>query len=158
MMNKVKGGVRLNHNLLLEVKQLNNMICQKIFETNKNNILSKHPSPLQMRVIKYLMNHKEDIIYQKDIQESIDISKAAISDVLKSMEKKGIIERVPSKIDGRKIRILLTKEGISIYNEIDHDMKKMNKRIETSITKEELEEFIRISHKIKENLMKEGTQ
>ena len=148
----------MNHNLLLEVKQLNNMICQKIFETNKNNILSKHPSPLQMRVIKYLMNHKEDIIYQKDIQESIDISKAAISDVLKSMEKKGIIERVPSKIDGRKIRILLTKEGISIYNEIDHDMKKMNKRIETSITKEELEEFIRISHKIKENLMKEGTQ
>ena len=147
-----------NPSILFEVKHLHNAICQLIHEQGKDNSLTKHPSPLQMRITKYLMHHKDEVIYQKDIQESLDISKAATSDSLQAMEKKGIIERIKSKEDGRKIRIKLTDKGIQLFDDIEKDMRKVNKKIQDSITKEEMEEFIRISHKIKENIKKEGTE
>jgi len=148
----------LKENILLEVKQLNNTICQLIAEVNKDNSFTRHPSPLQIRITKYLLENRDNVIYQKDIQESLNISKAAISDTLQSMEKKGVIERIPSQIDGRKIQVQLTKEGKETFKEIDKDMKKINQKIEGTITQEELEEFIRIIHKIKENLKKEGSE
>ena len=148
----------MKENILLEVKQLNNTICQLIAEVNKDNSFTRHPSPLQIRITKYLLENRDNVIYQKDIQESLNISKAAISDTLQSMEKKGVIERIPSQIDGRKIQVQLTKEGKETFKEIDKDMKKINQKIEGTITQEELEEFIRIIHKIKENLKKEGSE
>lgn len=148
----------MKDNILLEVKQLNNTICQLIAEVNKDNSFTRHPSPLQIRITKYLLENRDNVIYQKDIQESLNISKAAISDTLQSMEKKGVIERIPSQIDGRKIKVQLTKEGKETFEEIDKDMKKINQKIEGTISQEELEEFIRIIHKIKENLKKEGTE
>ena len=148
----------MNNNLLLEVKQLHKTFCQLLFESNKNNLLTKHPSPLQIRVIKYLIEHKKDIIYQKDLQISLDVSKAAISDTLQSMERKEIIKRLPSKEDGRKIQITLTEKGLKTFDDMEDDMIKVNQIIKNSITKEEYEEFIRISHKIKESIKKEGRE
>lgn len=146
----------MNNNILLEVKNLNKAICQQIFEIGKDNSFTKHPSPLQIRVVRYLMNNKEESTYQKDIQESLNVSKAAISETLRSMEKKNIIERIPSKIDGRKIKIILTDKGKETFQEIEKDLLKVNQKVLKSITQEEFEEFIRISHKIEESLKKEG--
>ena len=149
------SGSLNNQSILYEVKQLHNTICQLIFELNKDNSLTKHPSPLQMRIIKYLIKNREEDVCQKDIQESLNISKAAISLALQAMENKGIIKRVKSLDDGRRVMIKLTDKGISTFDDIEKDMIEVNKRIEESITKDEMEEFIRISHKIKENIRKE---
>jgi len=156
MISRMLGSGSLNNqSILYEVKQLHNTICQLIFELNKDNSLTKHPSPLQMRIIKYLIKNREEDVCQKDIQESLNISKAAISLALQAMENKGIIKRVKSLDDGRRVMIKLTDKGISTFDDIEKDMIEVNKRIEESITKDEMEEFIRISHKIKENIRKE---
>lgn len=148
----------MKENILLEVKSLHVCIGKYLFELGKKKNQSRQPSPLQMRIIEYLIKSKETDIYQKDIQESLDVSKAAISDTLKTMEKKNLIERIPSKQDGRKIKIVITKDGLDSYQEVENDLKKVNQKILENIKEEELEEFIRISHKIKESLKKEGKE
>ena len=145
----------MHDNILIEVKQLHNQICQLIFKSNRENILTKYPSPLQMSIIKYLRENKTENIYQKDIQNNLGISKAAISDVLQTMEKKEMITRIPSKVDGRKIKIVLTDKGNKLYKEVETNMQEVDQIIKENITQEEIEEFIRISHKIKENIKKE---
>ena len=152
------GDGYLDSNILLEVKKLHVAICQYLFEKNKEKEHGVVPNPLQMRILKYLKREEKESIYQKDIQKNLDVSKAAISAVIKSMEKKKLIQKLPSKIDARKTKIEITEEGKKVLEEIEIDMKKINQKVLEQISKEELEEFIKISHKIKESLKKEGTK
>lgn len=142
-------------NVIQELKRANVCIGKKLFEFSKDNPVMKYPSPLQIGIIEILICKKDEIVYQKDLQEKLDISKAAISDVIQSMEKKGMIERIPSSIDGRKNRILLTDYGYELFQELNDHLIEFNQKLLKDIQDEELEVFLNVLHKIKNNIRKE---
>ena len=143
-------------NLFDEVKLLDISICNRLFEINKDNILSKYPSPLQVAITRYLYENKDNNIYQKDLQEKFCISKSAISDVIDSMEKKGVILRIQSSIDARRNRIILTELGINCFSDIMNNNNNLNDIVVNSLSDDEIECFINVINKIKANLEKEG--
>ena len=89
-----------------EIQSLNNCVKKKLFSLKKedDNIC---PKPLQGAIINYLYENKKKDIYQKDLEIAFNISKAAISDVLNTMEKNEMIERVQSDLDARYKKIIL---------------------------------------------------
>ena len=107
----------MDNNIINEIKQVDIAIGKKIFEMNNNNILTKHPSPLQMGIIEILINNN-GITDQNTLTKELHISKAAISSGLQSMEKKGLIERIPSSKDARKNNIILSQQGMNTFKEI----------------------------------------
>ena len=141
-------------NMIEEVKSLNFIICKHLQEKSKENSLSKYPSPLQLGITKYLYEKKEEPVYQKDLQEFFHISKAAISEGIQSMEKKGLIQRIPSKIDARKNKIELTEIGKECLMEIERIKEEENKEILKEFKEEEIENFIKTIHKIKKIIEK----
>ncbi|MBR2827888.1 MAG: MarR family transcriptional regulator [Bacilli bacterium] len=141
-------------NMIEEVKSLNLLICKYLHEKTKENNLSKYPSPLQLGIAKYLYEKQEDTVYQKDLQEFFHISKAAISEGIQSMEKKGLIQRIPSKMDARKNKIELTEMGKESLMEMERIKEEANKEILKELKKEEIESFIKTIHKIKEIIEK----
>lgn len=140
--------------MIEEVKSLNLLICKYLHEKTKENNLSKYPSPLQLGIAKYLYEKQEDTVYQKDLQEFFHISKAAISEGIQSMEKKGLIQRIPSKIDARKNKIELTEMGKESLMEIERIKEEANKEILKEFKEEEIENFIKIIHKMKKIIEK----
>ena len=143
-------------NILSEIKKLQHAIGRKLFEMHSANSKQIHPSPLQMEIISFLLKKENENIFLKDLQEEFKISKAAISDAVDKMAKKGFLEKAPFKEDARKTKLNLREKGKDIYLELEGNVQKINEEVLKGISKKELEEFCRISHKIEMNLEKEG--
>ena len=62
-----------------------------------------------------------------------------MSQILKKMENNGIIQRTPSKEDGRKVFVSLTEQGNQIVEKAKFSKDEMLKHlIETKLTNEEI--------------------
>ena len=71
----------------------------------------EHLDGPQGKVVLYLRNHQNEVIYQKDIEEEFGISKSVASQLMKRMVSNGFIEIEPSESDKRYKEIHLSKLG-----------------------------------------------
>ena len=141
----------MEKDILKEIKSLNNSLKKRLFCIKKG----QHPRPLQVAIIEYLYSHRAEATYQKNLEEEFNITKSAISDVLNSMEKNNMIERIQSREDARKNRIILTEQTILQRKNIKKDLNQINEEIKEGLTDGEIELFLKITNKIKHNLNKE---
>lgn len=142
-------------NLIEQIKSLNQSVIKKLFSIKKSTCNPIRPRPLQMAILEYLIEHSDEEICQKDLESSFKISKSAISDALNSMEKNNFIERNASKTDARRNIIIPTKESLDMHKDLIKDIKEVNEELLNCLTEEEVNEFLRITEKLK-NYMKEG--
>lgn len=78
------------------------------------------------------------------------MSKATISGALRTMENNQLIERDTSKKDGRAKKIILTKKGKKIYQEMEETFDILEEQLSNNISKKDLEQFMN-TLKIMEN-------
>ena len=76
--------------------------------------------------------------------------------MIKSLEESGMIERIPSKKDGRYKEIYLTKKAEAIRNSARSDKKKLEKTMTEGISADELSSWVEITIKMMNNLMEAG--
>lgn len=142
-------------NLIDEIKSLNQLIIKRLFHAEKNGCIKCRPKPLQMELLKYIIDHRDEKICQKDLENKFQISKSAISYALDAMEKNNIITRSSSEEDSRKKYISLTEKSIEMNKKLKIGINKVNEELLSCLTVTEQQEFIRMIHKLK-NHMKEG--
>ena len=142
-------------NIIREIKNLNISIGKMLF-SSKDEILGKHPKPLQIEIINYLSKNQDKVIYQKDLEENLKISKAAISEVLTSMEKNGFIEKINDTSDARRKRVVLSSETKKVHEDIEKKIDKLNDNLLDGISDDDLNIFIKVINKLKDNMKKEG--
>src|SRR5690606_11291722 len=109
-------------------------------------------NPIQCKIAKILIDSKDNVIYQKDLEKLIGIRRSTISGILRTMEKNEIIKKEDSSEDKRVKKIILTekakeknKERIKIFKEINDEM--IN-----GISKEEIKIFYQVIDRIMKNL------
>ena len=135
-----------------ELKKLDVDINRKLFSIVKEKKISFYPGPLQAKITKYLIENEEREVYQKELEEVFEVSKATISGVLLTMEKNKIIKRIASESDARQKKIVLTKKSKEIYKEVKETFKKLNEELTKNIPEEELQNFIKTIEKIRKNI------
>lgn len=146
----------MQRNVISEIKNLNNCMVKKLFALGKKEDEKFHPRPLQVEIITYLIENKDKTIYQKDIEEKLKISKAAVSDVLNSMESRGIITKEADVCDARRKRIIISKKAIETHDVMMRRLDSLNDCILDGISEDELNIFYKVIEKLKENMKKEG--
>lgn len=146
----------MQRNVISEIKNLNNCMVKKLFTLGKKENEKFHPRLLQVEIITYLIENKDKTIYQKDIEEKLKISKAAVSDVLNSMECRGIITKEADVCDARRKRIIISKKAIETHNVMMKRLDSLNDSILDGISEDELNIFYKVIEKLKENMKKEG--
>ena len=146
----------MQRNVISEIKSLNNCMVKKLFTLGKKEDEKFHPRPLQVEIITYLIENKDKTIYQKDIEEKLKISKAAVSDVLNSMESRGIITKEADVCDARRKRIIISKKAIETHDVMMRRLDSLNDCILDGISEVELNIFYKVIEKLKENMKKEG--
>lgn len=142
-------------NLANEIRNLNIAIMKRSFSMDKECLNKNPPSPLQIQIIRILEENEGKDVCQKDLEQELNISKAAISGVIKTMVKKGIVERIHSSTDGRKNKIVLSQQSKEIYQEKLKQFKILNEELISGISDSELLQFKKTINKMKENLKKE---
>ncbi len=146
----------MQRNVISEIKNLNNCMVKKLFTLGKKEDEKFHPRPLQVEIITYLIENKDKTIYQKDIEEKLKISKAAVSDVLNSMEARGIITKEADVCDARRKRIIISKKAIETHDVMMKRLDSLNDSILDGISEDELNIFYKVIEKLRENMKKEG--
>ncbi|WP_316833052.1 MarR family winged helix-turn-helix transcriptional regulator [Pedobacter aquatilis] len=68
-------------------------------------------SPIQLQVLTFLLNHSTELARINRLAKEFNISKASISDTVKLLEQKKLVEKVYSPTVGRQFIIQLTTEG-----------------------------------------------
>ncbi len=128
-------------NIIREIKNLNISIGKMLF-SSEDGILGKHPKPLQIEIINYLSKNQDKVVYQKNLEENLKISKAAISEVLINMERNGFIEKINDTSDARRKRVVLSSETKKMHEDIEKKIDKLNDTLLDGINNDDLNIFI----------------
>ena len=145
--------------ILFQVKNLEKIILRKLepdeFEKQKLSELVQRPTPTQMQILGYIIDNKNREVYQRDLEEKLNLRRATISDVLHRMEKNGLITRKVDSNDTRSKKILLTEKSKEFFLAATNRMRDLEIVAIKNISDDELEVFGNVINKMIENMNKE---
>ena len=106
----------------------------------------------QGMMLKYLMDHRDSDVFQKDLEKFFDISGATASNMLKSLEKNGFIKRQALESDARLKKIIITETGLLHESNIRSNIILLETTMEKGLSKEEISIYRDICDRIIQNL------
>ncbi|MCR5755699.1 MAG: MarR family transcriptional regulator [Acetatifactor sp.] len=110
---------------------------------------------IQGPIIGFLYDHREDSVFQKDIEKAFNIRRSSATVLLQTLEQKGFIIRESIKQDGRMKKIILTDKAVESNLHIRRELEAFDEMLERNITPEEKETFLHVLDKIRDNLQQE---
>lgn len=105
----------------------------------------------QGRTLHFLLAQTEDV-FQKDIEEEYSIRPSTATELLKQMEKNGLILRQPVPYDNRLKRIVLTDKALTYRKQVVEDLTVLEETLVSGISEEDLEVFFNVIEKMMDNL------
>lgn len=112
-------------------------------------------SGANMFIMRYLYENRDREVYQKELEEQMNVRRSTISKVLQIMEKKGLIRREQAEHDARVKRITLSVQSQHNMEMFWENIEQMQRRLTGGFTDEELEQFLYLIRKEKKNFEQE---
>lgn len=100
--------------------------------------------------ILYLMYHEPDPHSAGEFAERLDLSPGRVANVLKALEKKGLIERKKDPSDGRRTMVTLTQKGREYICQTYTQAIEVYHNLIEEIGEHDTWEFLRITKKLLE--------
>ena len=108
----------------------------------------------QVRILNFvLVSYPDREIYQKDIEEELNIRSASVSTLLKKMEAQDIIRREKVSCDERLNKILPTRHTVEMKEQVERHVALLEKRLTAGVGEEELKVFFDVLEKMHENMV-----
>ena len=92
------------------------------------------------------------MIYQKDIEEELNMRSASVSTLLKKMEAQDFIRRERVSYDDRLKKILPTSHTVEMKEQVERHVALLEKRLTAGIGEEELRVFFDVLERMQENM------
>lgn len=103
-------------------------------------------------VIGYLYDNRNKDVYQRDIEKRFSVRRPTMTEILKLMEKNGLIERVRDESDARLKKIKLTPKAMEIHERQENEIEAFENFIRRGISDEEMALFYSVMDKIAVNV------
>jgi DNA-binding MarR family transcriptional regulator len=103
-------------------------------------------------VVRYLYDHRDQNVYQRDLETRFSVRRSTMTSILKLMEKNGLIAREPDESDGRLKKLILTPLAIDIQERMRREIDKIEAQMCQGLTEDELAAFVATAEKIGQNL------
>ena len=133
------------------VRRLSNLIKRDV-ESSKQRIGLDPLTDVNGWAIGYLYDNREKDIFQKDFENKFSIRPSTASNILKTMEQKGFIERVSVESDARLKKIVLTDKAIEIHKKVIIEIEDRERRLKSGIGEEELKVCFSVIKKLSANM------
>mgnify|MGYP000198265101 CR=1 FL=1 len=109
-------------------------------------------------ILRYLYEHQDKEIYQKDIEKYFGICRSAVTNIIQTLEHTpalvhgGPFANIAS--DARLKKVMLTEKGRENHEKLGEIFQKMDAQLEEGITEEELHAFMHVIDKVYYNMEK----
>ncbi|WP_407372381.1 MarR family winged helix-turn-helix transcriptional regulator [Carnobacterium sp.] len=138
----------------MEIRKLVNFIHRNVDSFKKED--EKYPiTKMHGMIIGFLNNAKDEDVFQKDIEKKFSMRRSTTSKMLKSMEDKGLIERISIEKDARVKKLQLSEKGQSLVEEVTKEYQRIENLLIEGLTEEELDQFFKTIHKMQQNMLKD---
>ena len=139
--------ISLTRNATRYVSKLSNKLRRKL-----DTLFPKQEfSGSQGRTLHFLLAQNRDI-FQKDIEEEYSLRPSTATELLKQMEKNGLIVREPVSYDNRLKKIVLTEKALLYRQQVVKDLTDLEKALVKGIPQKDLEVFFDVMGKMMDNL------
>lgn len=91
-------------------------------------------------------------LYQRDLEAFFKLRRSTVSSQLNTLERKGLLRRVPVSHDARLKQLVLTDEGERIGTQVLACLERMNQRMTQGMTQDEIALLTQLLGKVEENL------
>lgn len=146
-MRKMNWDMNLGH----KVRIVHNYI-DKYFHTSWEKA-GIEPTRMQCATLHYLRAHQDKEVFQKDLEATFAISGATATNILKVMEKDGLIRRIPVERDARLKKLEMTEKGIAYDNAGRENIIRLEEGMEKGFTEEELTIFRGFLDRMAQNIV-----
>lgn len=103
-------------------------------------------------VIGYLYENRHRDVFQRDIEKQFSVRRPTMTEILKLMEKNGLIERVRDEKDARLKKIKLTPLALDIHKRHEQHIELFEASLREGITNDEMKAFFTVMDKISANV------
>lgn len=134
-----------------ENKRLENEI-QSRMAAYRASVGGEDMTMMQCWIIRFLYEHEEKEVYQRDIEAEFSIARSTATGILKLMEKKGYIRRVSVERDARLKKLELTALGVDMEEGTIRNINQMETLLRQGISDEDLKVFFRVIRKMRSNI------
>lgn len=133
-------------------KQMFNF-CNKLKRKIGNEASKYGVTSVQARILGFLYHksNKKDI-FQKDIEEELDIRRSSVTSVLQLMEKNGYIERVSVCEDARLKKITLTDNGLEIQKNVHNHILGIEKMLRDELSDAEMNMLMNLINRLSKKI------
>ena len=140
--------------LSVQINVLSNLIHRRCDEyvTAKLGAPDQNYTETNAKVIGFLMVNNDRDIFQKDIEEALQLRRSTVSTLLQGMEKKGFITRESVASDARVKKIIPTNKALEIQKEISPVLSSFEKSLAKGISPEEEKIFLSVLKRLESNL------
>ena len=110
-------------------------------------------TPVQDGVLHFILGRcREQDLFQKHVEEEFNLRRSTATELLKLMEKKGLIYREGVSYDARLKKIMPTDKGVMLEGQVLKDILDMERLVTKGIPEEELAAFLATGTKMRNNL------
>ena len=129
------------------ISKLSNKLRRRIdnFSSRKNF------SGSEGKVLHFLLAQTNDV-FQKDIEEEYCLRPPTATELLKKMEKNGLIYREPISTDERMKKIIVSEKALRYKEIVIADITKLEDDLTKNISKKDLDIFFDVIEKMLKNI------
>lgn len=141
----------MNQNIGNKVRVIHNYI-DKYFHSSWEKA-GIEPTRMQCATLHYLRRHQDEDVFQKDLEAAFSISGATVTNILKVMEKDGLIIRVPMEKDARLKKLVMTEKGMQYDKVAYSNVARLEAGMEKGFTEEEIARFREYLDRLTQNIV-----
>ena len=134
-----------------QMRRVNNLIFRKINQFHRENEV-EDVTPMHEWILSYLFWHRDEPVYQRDIEREFSITRSTVTNILQLMERKGYIERQSVPQDARLKQLVLTEAGVQFHEKTMLTFHQTDDYVASLLTEEENAELLRLLNKLREAL------
>lgn len=141
------------YRILYDIKSLEKVVARTFMRDACVDIekMKNFPTPTQIQIIEYIID-ADKVVYQRELEQVLNLRRATVSGVLQTMEKNHLIERIPSKTDARMKQIILNPKTKELFLNQKKKIEQLEKLVVTGISEAELESFVHVLAIMKQNV------
>lgn len=134
-----------------QVRKLTNLIRRDV-EKSRSRLGIDPVKGVNGWAISYFYENRTNDIFQKDFENQFSIRSSTASNILKTMEQKGLIQRASFKGDKRLKKIVITEKAVKLHENVISDIKTRELKLKQGVSPQDLEVFFRVIKKFSQNM------
>lgn len=142
--------MKKERHLGFEIRTLNNHVKRFVQSTKPAEF--QESTGVHGWAIRYFYENLDKDIFQRDFEARFSIRRSTATNMLKLMEKNGLICRESVSYDARLKKIVLTQKAIEMHKKATKNIEMIENTLKKGITNDELIAFYNVVDKIKANL------